>query len=88
MNESQIIMVILGITALFIYPFASVLIRDYAKSFKKGCVVRKLLIVLSIIPIINIITLFGMIFKIIFEAGKELLVYLIKDFKEEFKNEL
>ena len=88
MNESQIIMVILGITALITYPFASVLIRDYAKSFKKGCVIRKLLVILSIIPFINIIILFGMMLKIIFEVGKELLVELIKDFKEEFKDEL
>lgn len=85
MKEDQFIVVVLGLTALITYPFASALIRDYAKSFKKGCVVRKLLVILSIIPVINIIILIGRMFKIIFEVGKELIEDLIKDFKEEFK---
>ena len=83
MSEDQFIVIVLGITALITYPFASVLIRDFAKSFKKGCVVRKLLIILSIIPVINIIILFGRMLKIIFEVGRDLLRELIKDLKDE-----
>lgn len=88
MSEDQFIVVLLRTTSLITYPFALVLIRDFAKSFKKGCVVRKLLVVLSIIPVINIIILFGVMLKIIFEVGRDLLRELIKDLKNEFRNEL
>lgn len=88
MSEDQFIVVVLGITSLITYPFASILIRDFAKNFKKSCVVRKLLVILSIIPVINIIILFGMILKIIFEVGRDLLRDLIKDLKNEFRDEL
>ena len=82
MSEDQFIVVLLRTTSLITYPFALVLIRDFAKSFKKGCVVRKLLVVLSII------ILFGVMLKIIFEVGRDLLRELIKDLKNEFRNEL
>lgn len=88
MSEDQFIVVVLGITALITYPFALILIIDFAKNFKKGCVVIKLLVVLSIIPVINIIILFGVKLKIIFEVGRDLLRELIKDLKNEFRDEL
>lgn len=83
MIEDQFIVVLLRTTSLITYPFALILVRDFAKNFKKGCVVRKLLVILSVIPVINIIILFGTMLKIIFEVGMDLLRELIKDLKDE-----
>lgn len=87
MEEDKFVVFVLGLTALITYPFISALIRDFAKNFKKGSAVRKSLVVLSIIPILNLILLFGMKLKEMFEAGIWLTKDLIKDIREEFKNE-
>lgn len=87
MEEDKFVVLVLGLTALITYPFVSVLVRDFARSFKKGSVVRKSLVVLSITPILNIVILFGMKLKEMLEAGIWLTKDLIKDIREEFKNE-
>lgn len=87
MEEDKIVVFMLGLTALITYPFALVLVRDFARRFKKGSIVRKSLIVLSITPVLNVITLFGMKLKEMFEAGIWLTKDLIKDIREEFKKE-
>lgn len=87
MEEDKFVVFVLGLTALITYPFASALVRDFAKSFKKGSAIRKLLVVLSIIPVLNIILLFGMKLKEMFEIGRWLTKDLIKDFREEFRSE-
>ena len=87
MEEDKFVVFVLGLTALITYPFVSALVRDFAKSFKKGSAVRKSLVVLSIIPIINLILLFGMKLKEMFEAGRWLTKDLIKDIREEFRSE-
>lgn len=87
MEEDKFVVFVLGLTALVTYPFVSALVRDFAKSFKKGSVVRKSLVVLSIIPILNLILLFGMKLKEMFEAGRWLTKDLLKDFREEFRSD-
>ena len=87
MEEDKFVVFVLGLTALITYPFVSALVRYFAKNFKKGSAVRKSLVVLSIIPILNLILLFGMKLKEMFEAGTWLTKDLIKDIRDEFKNE-
>lgn len=87
MEEDKIVVFMLGLTALITHPFALVLVRDFARRFKKGSIVRKLLIVLSITPVLNVITLFGMKLKEMLGVGRELIKDLTKDIREEFKKE-
>lgn len=73
----NILMVMAGIALVITYPIISMVVNDFAKDFEKGCKIRKLLVILSIIPVINILVLFVIGIRL-----------LILDIYEEFFNSL
>ena len=94
MSEEIIFYTLLVLTVIMMvitFPTISMIVIDCAKYFEKSCKIRKLLVILSIIPIINILVLFIIAIKMVFSSvRKELfddLDRVIDNVKNEFKNE-
>ena len=69
MSEEIIFYTLLVLTVIMMvitFPTISMIVIDYAKDFEKSCRIRKLLVILSIIPIINILVLFVIAIKMVF----------------------
>lgn len=95
MSEEIMFVVLLVITVVMMiitYPTISMIVLDCVKDLEKSCRFRKLLVILSIIPIINILVLFVIAIKMIFsDVRKELfddLGKMIDNVKNEFKDGL
>ena len=95
MSEEIMFVVLLVITVVMMvitFPIISMIVLDYAKDFEKSCRIRKFLVILSIIPVINILVLFVIAIKMVFySVRKELfddLNNVINDVKNEFRDEV
>lgn len=87
-----ILLVITGVMMLITFPTISMIVIDFAKDLEKSCRVRKFLVILSIIPVINILVLFVISIKMVFlDVREELfddLDNVIDNVKNEFKDGL
>lgn len=95
MSEEIMFVVLLVITVVMMiitYPTISMIVLDCAKDFEKSCRIRKLLVILSIIPVINILVLFVISIKMVFTDVREELFddldSVIDNVKNEFKDGL
>lgn len=95
MSEEIMFVVLLVITVVMMiitFPTISMIVLDYAKDFEKSCRIRKFLVILSIIPVINILVLFVISIKMVFTDVREELFddldSVIDKVKNEFKDEL
>lgn len=90
MNEEIMITFLLVITLVMMiitYPTISMIVIDYAKDLEKSCRFRKLLIILSIIPIVNVLVLFVISIKMVFTDVREELFDDFDDVINKVKNE-
>ena len=90
MNEEIMITFLLVITLVMMiitYPTISMIVIDCAKDFEKSCRFRKLLIILSIIPIVNVLVLFVISIKMVFTDVRGELFDDFDDVINKVKNE-
>ena len=90
MNEEIIFYTLLVLTVIMMvitFPIISKIVIECAKDFKKSCRIRKFLVILSIIPVVNVLVLFIIAIKMIFSNVRKELIYDIKDVIDNVKNE-
>lgn len=95
MSEEIMITFLLVITVVMMvitFPTISMIVLDCAKDLEKSCRIRKFLVILSIIPVINILVLFVISIKMVFTDVREELFddldSVIDNVKNEFKDGL
>ena len=86
------LLILTVIMMIITYPTISMIVLDCAKVFEKSCRIRKFLVILSIIPVINILVLFVISIKMVFTDVREELFddldSVIDNVKNEFKDGL
>ena len=90
MSEEIMFVVLLVITVVMMvitFPIISMIVLDCAKDFEKSCRIRKFLVILSIIPVINILVLFVIAIKMVFTDVREELFDDLDDVINKVKNE-
>ena len=86
--EEQIIFwTFVSIVMIINYLIATSLIMNFKNNLEKDSPYRKILLYLSIIPIVNFVVMLLLLLGIVFEYLKGELIDAIKEIKEGFKNE-
>lgn len=87
MGETIALIIISTLIFLVLYFFTAKIILEIANEFKYGSRKRKILVIISLIPIINtaFLTIYGFIF--LFTVAVMFLKDFIIEIKKEFKNE-
>ena len=90
MSEEIMITFLLVITVVMMiitYPTISMIVLDCAKDFEKSCRIRKFLVILSIIPVVNFITMMLLILGVVFEYFIREVIDIVKEIKEGFEEQ-
>ncbi len=90
MSEEIMITFLLVITVVMMiitYPTISTIVLDCAKDFEKSCRIRKFLVILSIIPVVNFITMMLLILGVVFEYFIREVIDIVKEIKEGFEEQ-
>lgn len=86
--EEQIIFwTFVSIVMIINYLIAASLIMNFKNNLEKDSPYRKILLYLSIIPIVNFVVMLLLLLGIVFEYLIGELIAAIKEIKEGFKNE-
>lgn len=87
MGETIALIIISTLIFLVLYFFTAKIILEIANEFKYGSRKRKILVIISLIPIINttFLTIYGFIF--LFTVAVMFFKDFIIEIKKEFKNE-
>ena len=86
--EEQIIFwIFVSIVMIINYFIATSLIINFKNNLEKDSPYRKILLYLSIIPIVNFVVMLLLLLGIVFEYLIRELIDAIKEIKEGFKNE-
>lgn len=90
MGEKIAIIIISILTFLIVYFVSAKILLEVADDFKKGSKKRKILVTISIIPVINftLLTIYGFILMFIISGMffENFLIEIKKEFKDEENN--
>ena len=86
-EEQLIFWMFVTIPMIIIYFVAASFLISFKNNLEKDNLFRKILLYLSIIPIVNLITMMLLILGVVFKYFIRELIDIVREIKNEFKNE-
>ena len=86
-GEQLIFWMFVTIPMIIIYFVAASFLISFKNNLEKDNLFRKILLYLSIIPIVNLITMMLLILGVVFKYFIREVIDIVREIKNEFKNE-